>query len=176
MIDGEGQIRINGYPQPFIFAPGQNLRNVPTDVEQQFGDQWNGWRVLRTGLSINEGEPLEVFLHANNGKVKADAVRLNRIVSSEYEYDGNGNQTSNTDTRGSVTTYVYDELNRNRQTISADPDSTGNTNKSLVTEQFYDGYGNVIREIRGHVTDVAEESSMRLTALTRSHTTTATGW
>ena len=85
VIDGEGQIRVDHDNQSLEYIHGQNLRLVPTDTEQQFGDQWNSWRVLRTGLSINEGEPLEVFLHANNGKVKADAVRLNRIVSSEYD-------------------------------------------------------------------------------------------
>jgi len=111
-------------------------------------------------LSMNAGESLWVRLTSNSMFVVADAVRLDRVVSSSYLYDKNGNLTKTTDTRGNVTDYTYDELNRQTKVSLPDPDAfTGNNagpNGSnlgrLETRTIYDGYGNRIKTIENRGT------------------------
>jgi RHS repeat-associated protein len=64
----------------------------------------------------------------------SDPITGNSAWSIGYQYDANGNLTEKTDARGVVSTYVYDELNRNK-TIDYSDTSTINPDVS----RFYDG-------------------------------------
>jgi RHS repeat-associated protein len=116
------------------------------------GDREIGWNSVAE-VTVAEGDTLSVLLkRASGGVILADAVRLERDVTSTRTYDANGNLISDTDTRVNVTSYVYDELNRLRQTVSADPDGAAtSTLRSLIADRIYDGYGNVVTEKHGYV-------------------------
>ena len=49
-----------------------------------------------------------------------DSLTGNSSWSSGYVYDGNSNLTTRTDARGIVTTFLYDEINRNKETTYSD--------------------------------------------------------
>ena len=114
------------------------------------GDREIGWNTAANEINVASGQNLQVVLKLNGGVIAADAVRLDRTVSTTSEYDGNGNLVKNIDTRGNDTRYFYDELNRLQQTQTADPDSSGSLTR-LVTDRIYDGYGNLVTERHGYL-------------------------
>jgi len=142
-------IRINGQPVRSINVNQQKKG----DYSSIHGDRIFYWTNLGDLLEdVPEGATITVELSAVGTPLMADAVRLDRISTTEFGYDKNGNLTSQKDSRGYTTTHVLDELGRTGKTISADPDGALTTYRSLISEFVYDGYGNVIVEYRGHLT------------------------
>jgi RHS repeat-associated protein len=136
-----------------IPAKGISKTDVQVSAAPAFktvhGDREVTWHTFAT-VSVALGENLDVVLRrATDGILLADAVRLDRVVSTERTYDGNGNLTSVIDTRNNETKYFYDELNRLEQTQSADPDGSATALRSLITDRAYDGYGNLKSETHG---------------------------
>ncbi len=125
------------------YKPSPNFTTV-------HGDREIGWNWV-ADVTVADGENhLEVLLNRAGGVILADAVRLDRIVSTSHEYDKNGNLIKETDTRGNDTKYFYDELNRLQQTQTPDPDGAGSLTR-LVTDRIYDGYGNLVTERHGYL-------------------------
>ncbi|MCI0333620.1 MAG: NucA/NucB deoxyribonuclease domain-containing protein [Planctomycetes bacterium] len=137
--------------------------DAPADLYTVHGERAIGWHSLKDAagqaypINVAEGGSLSVQLIANDtsGFLIADAVRIDRLVSRSFQYDKNGNLIEETDTRGFATTHNYDELSRLDQTVSADPDGTVTTLASLITDRKYDGFGNLVSEVHGHVTSTS---------------------
>ena len=114
------------------------------------------WTLLDEDINVGSGQSVQVQLTGHPAMtLMADAVRLDRLVSHDYQYDQNGNVIQDTDARGNHTNFVYDERNRLTRTITADPDGATPDLASQVTQRTYDGYGNVVLELRGLVTSPA---------------------
>ena len=149
------QVFVNGVPYAGLPSSLGALASTD-DFRNVHGDSELAWRPLAVSVGVPAGETLSVklTLGGGTGMLVADAVRLDRAVSTSYGYDKNGNVTTETDTRDNTTTHVYDELGREWQMISSDPDGLSSTLRSLVTERIFDGYGNTIEEDRGYRTSV----------------------
>ena len=142
---------------PAAFFPADasgyaNQRVASAGVQRQAGAAWHSWQVLHSGFSLHSGSTtLGVHFMGQQGgqPILADAVRIERLASRQYEYDANGNLVAETDPLGRVTTYVYDELGRLTVETLPDPDdltAQGGANGELPRPQTttsYDGYGNV---------------------------------
>jgi RHS repeat-associated protein len=104
------------------------------------------------------------------GNLIQTAAPLGRTTSSTY--DSNGNKVSDTDARGKVTTYVYDNLNR---LIETDYPSDANTPATKSTKS-YDFRNNVIDETdqAGNITHHEYDQAGRLIKVTRGFNSSTT--
>ena len=141
----------NGAPTDFFpadvqFQWGRSQLTGSSGAQRFENGVWNDWHKLPIGFQVSSNSPkLSVHLAAA-GKLQADAVRIERIASRSYTYDANGNLLTETDPRGSQTSYIYDELDRVVTETLPDPDGPDpGTLLSPQTTTTYDGYGNVKR-------------------------------
>ena len=112
-----------------------------TDFTTIHHDRAIGWEIVGT-VTVASAQTLTVLLKRNGESVLLpDAVRIDRIVSNDFEYDKTGQVTKSTDTRGNVTDYQYDELGRQIKVTLPDPDGVASLGR-LETRTIYDGYGN----------------------------------
>ncbi|MEX2316719.1 MAG: RHS repeat-associated core domain-containing protein [Pirellulales bacterium] len=155
------EVLFNGNVQPALTKTIEQLRTAPKFVDTH-GITQIEWAVLAENVSLPANQSISIKLSINvNGLLIADAVRLDRDVSREYDYDDNGNLTSEKDTLGGVTTHAYDELNREISVTSPDPDGpAAGTLPALVTYFFYDGYGNLRRTIEDRGGEGHERSNL----------------
>ena len=116
------------HPTDYEYDALGNLRKVAQGGQQRFFSYDSLSRLLRV-------KNPEQDTNANLALSSADPVTNHNAWSSSYSYDENGNLRTRTDARGIVTSYEYDNLNRNT-TI----DYSTTTTKPDVTRR-YDGVG-----------------------------------
>ncbi|MGD9634334.1 MAG: FG-GAP-like repeat-containing protein, partial [Pirellulales bacterium] len=138
-----------------VAAPQIDQTKSPVGFEAVDGDVSRVWQVLKDGVDVAAGDTISVQLVRIAGTYSyllADAIRVDRESVTEYGYDKNGNLTSEIDSRGYTSSYVFDELGRQIKAKTPDPDGAGAGNLPQETTTIYDGYGNVISAQRAHYT------------------------
>ncbi|MBI1315161.1 hypothetical protein GC176_28040 [bacterium] len=94
-----------------------------------------------TGIAIDDSDQ-------SSSNPENDPSDTRTGITTQYQYDDNGNVTDVIDALGETTTTVYDYLNRSTTTTSPDPDGTSSPELAPVTTWTYDGVGNVLTETR----------------------------
>ena len=143
---GTTSIEVIGPPSPPGMPSTLGQLSASADFQTMHGEAEVAWRPL-TQITLAAGANLSLRLTAPVGYLLVDAVRLDREVANSFGYDKNGNLTSQIDTRGNATTYKFDELGKQIEVKTPDPDDLGVGNLPLTTQTTYDGYGNVIRTV-----------------------------
>lgn len=163
-LDAAASVQVKIYPRG-SGTPSSTVtftRDQTTDLWLDDGGRWRDWRNLGT-FTIPASGRIEITVTGHAGTpLRVDAVMFQRTIERNYSYDAHGNLETETDSLGRTTSYVYDELRRLTKTTLPDPDGpTGDewpyvsNLQSPITDQVYDGYGNVVQiiERRGSLTD-----------------------
>ncbi|RIK73832.1 MAG: hypothetical protein DCC67_17355, partial [Planctomycetota bacterium] len=129
-----------------IESVSQHDLTTPVDAVYRFDEpDPRGWRLLTNLADLPANSTIAFEFTGDVGKaVYADALRLEKLVSTSFAYDANGNMLAETDPLGRVTSYTYDELDRVVTMTLPDPDDGGSL-PSPRTTRTYDGYGNLAR-------------------------------
>jgi RHS repeat-associated protein len=124
--DGSGPVQPTYYTYDIL----GNLKRVDQGSQHRYFLYDSLSRLLRAR------NPEQGVASANNlNDPYGDPAYPNSQWSTAYAYDANGNLLTHTDARGVVTTYAYDQLNRNTSVSYAnDPAGTPATNR------YYDGW------------------------------------
>jgi YD repeat-containing protein len=151
-------IWVNGTP----IAEGTSsntLTGISGDNFRDDDSMWRRWQVLDGTVDIpsdgvGDVDAVVVKVIAGGGQsFHADAVRLERIDTTQIDYDANGNVIKTTDALGRISHTTYDELDRVSRTYT--PDQEGNFH-ALVQQSVYDGYGNIKETTTGHAPFVSQ--------------------
>jgi RHS repeat-associated protein len=114
-----GNLDVNGSPvqsTDYEYDAEGNLRHVTQGQQQRFFMYDSLSRLIRASNPEQQ---------TNSSLAITDLVTGHSDWSVKYEYDNSSNLTQKTDARGVVSTFVYDELNRNLSVVySSDPANT----------------------------------------------------
>jgi len=105
-----------GYHTSYRYDVLNNLRQVQQGVQKRFFNYDSLSKLIAMKLPEQE---------INSSINYTDSVTGNTQWSMSFDYDGNGNMRHSTDSRGVLTTYTYDSLNRLiSRSFSNDPSNT----------------------------------------------------
>jgi RHS repeat-associated protein len=116
------------YQTTYLYDVLDNLVKVTQGGQQRFFMYDSLTRLIRA-RNPEQGTWASVSL--------SDPLTGNSAWSNAYEYDANSNLIQTTDARGTVTSYTYDDLNRNKTVNYSD---TSSINPDVT--RIYDGAGN----------------------------------